>query len=118
MGQGCRGGPWVSPCVPAEWYFMAFDSIFLCIYVVEAALKITALGFKYFSDPWNNLGARARVCACTRACASARVRACACLCACVCVEGAIGLLVEAEDRRGLAGRAGVGGTGGLGEAPG
>ncbi|XP_040494676.1 cation channel sperm-associated protein 1 [Ursus maritimus] len=34
---------------------MALDSIFLCIYVVEAVLKITALGFKYFSDPWNNL---------------------------------------------------------------
>lgn len=42
--------------MPAEWYFMALDSIFLCIYVVEAVLKITALGFKYFSDPWNNLG--------------------------------------------------------------
>ncbi|XP_045873782.1 cation channel sperm-associated protein 1 [Meles meles] len=41
--------------IRGEWYFMAFDSIFLCIYVVEAALKITALGFKYFSDPWNNL---------------------------------------------------------------
>uniref|UniRef100_A0A8D1LMT6 Cation channel sperm associated 1 n=1 Tax=Sus scrofa TaxID=9823 RepID=A0A8D1LMT6_PIG len=38
-----------------EWYFMALDSIFLCIYVVEAVLKIIALGFKYFCDPWNNL---------------------------------------------------------------
>ncbi|KAF3822272.1 hypothetical protein GH733_007646 [Mirounga leonina] len=37
------------------WFFMALDSIFLCIYVVEAALKITALGFKYFSDSWNDL---------------------------------------------------------------
>lgn len=44
------------PCVPTEWYFMALDSIFLCIYVVEAVLKIIALGFKYFCDPWNNLG--------------------------------------------------------------
>ncbi|XP_059242934.1 cation channel sperm-associated protein 1 [Mustela nigripes] len=41
--------------IRGEWYFMAFDSIFLCVYVVEAALKIAALGFKYFSDPWNNL---------------------------------------------------------------
>uniref|UniRef100_A0A452U2H0 Cation channel sperm associated 1 n=1 Tax=Ursus maritimus TaxID=29073 RepID=A0A452U2H0_URSMA len=41
--------------IRGEWYFMALDSIFLCIYVVEAVLKITALGFKYFSDPWNNL---------------------------------------------------------------
>ncbi|XP_035579041.1 cation channel sperm-associated protein 1 [Zalophus californianus] len=41
--------------IRGEWYFMALDSIFLCIYVVEAALKITALGFEYFSDPWNNL---------------------------------------------------------------
>lgn len=35
---------------------MALDSIFLCIYVVEAVLKIIALGLKYFSDSWNNLG--------------------------------------------------------------
>ena len=35
---------------------MALDSIFLCIYVVEAVLKIIALGLKYFLDPWNNLG--------------------------------------------------------------
>uniref|UniRef100_A0A8C0KR78 Cation channel sperm-associated protein 1 n=1 Tax=Canis lupus dingo TaxID=286419 RepID=A0A8C0KR78_CANLU len=41
--------------VRGEWYFMAFDSIFLCIYVVEAVLKIIALGLKYFSDSWNNL---------------------------------------------------------------
>lgn len=67
---------------------MAFDSIFLCVYVVEAALKIAALGFKYFSDSWNNLGAHARVC----------------VHVCVCVDGASGLLVEAEDKRGLAGR--------------
>ncbi|XP_007171314.2 cation channel sperm-associated protein 1 [Balaenoptera acutorostrata] len=41
--------------VRGEWYFMALDSIFLCIYVVEAVLKIIALGLKYFLDPWNNL---------------------------------------------------------------
>uniref|UniRef100_A0A8C3WU26 Cation channel sperm-associated protein 1 n=1 Tax=Catagonus wagneri TaxID=51154 RepID=A0A8C3WU26_9CETA len=41
--------------IRGEWYFMALDSIFLCIYVVEAVLKIIALGFKYFYDPWNNL---------------------------------------------------------------
>ncbi|XP_034869647.1 cation channel sperm-associated protein 1 [Mirounga leonina] len=41
--------------IRGEWFFMALDSIFLCIYVVEAALKITALGFKYFSDSWNDL---------------------------------------------------------------
>uniref|UniRef100_A0A8C8WZT4 Cation channel sperm-associated protein 1 n=1 Tax=Panthera leo TaxID=9689 RepID=A0A8C8WZT4_PANLE len=41
--------------VRGEWYFMALDSIFLCIYVVEAVLKIIALGLKYFSDSWNIL---------------------------------------------------------------
>nr|XP_036851374.1 cation channel sperm-associated protein 1 [Manis javanica] len=41
--------------IRGEWYFMALDSIFLCIYVVEAVLKIIALGLKYFSDSWNNL---------------------------------------------------------------
>ncbi|XP_049747820.1 cation channel sperm-associated protein 1 [Elephas maximus indicus] len=41
--------------VRGEWYFMAMDSIFFCIYIVEAMLKIIALGFKYFSDSWNNL---------------------------------------------------------------
>uniref|UniRef100_A0A671DT51 Cation channel sperm-associated protein 1 n=1 Tax=Rhinolophus ferrumequinum TaxID=59479 RepID=A0A671DT51_RHIFE len=41
--------------IRGEWYFMMLDSIFLCIYVVEAMLKIIALGFKYFSDSWNNL---------------------------------------------------------------
>ncbi|XP_037695357.1 cation channel sperm-associated protein 1 [Choloepus didactylus] len=41
--------------IRGEWYFVAMDSVFLCIYVVEAVLKIIALGFKYFSDSWNNL---------------------------------------------------------------
>ncbi|XP_029813362.1 cation channel sperm-associated protein 1 isoform X1 [Suricata suricatta] len=38
-----------------EWFFMALDSIFLCIYVIEAVLKIIALGLNYFSDSWNIL---------------------------------------------------------------
>ncbi|XP_048217397.1 cation channel sperm-associated protein 1 [Perognathus longimembris pacificus] len=41
--------------IRGEWYFMAFDCVFLCIYVIEALLKIIALGLKYFYDPWNNL---------------------------------------------------------------
>lgn len=41
---------------PTEWYFMVLDSIFLSIYVIEAILKIIALGMEYFYDPWNNLG--------------------------------------------------------------
>ncbi|XP_006861131.1 PREDICTED: cation channel sperm-associated protein 1 [Chrysochloris asiatica] len=41
--------------VRGEWYFMAMDSVFLCIYVVEAVIKIIALGSKYFHDAWNNL---------------------------------------------------------------
>lgn len=45
-----------APGVPAAWFFEALDSIFLSIYMVEAMLKIIAMGFKYFSDSWNNLG--------------------------------------------------------------
>ncbi|XP_070085014.1 cation channel sperm-associated protein 1 isoform X10 [Equus przewalskii] len=41
--------------IRGEWYFMALDSIFLCIYVVEALLKIMALGVNYFYNSWNNL---------------------------------------------------------------
>ncbi|XP_012876349.1 PREDICTED: cation channel sperm-associated protein 1 [Dipodomys ordii] len=41
--------------IRGEWYFLVFDSIFLCIYVLEALLKIIALGLEYFIDPWNNL---------------------------------------------------------------
>ncbi|KAF6102491.1 cation channel sperm associated 1 [Phyllostomus discolor] len=41
--------------IRGEWCFMAFDSIFLSIYVVEAVLKIIALGLNYFYDVWNNL---------------------------------------------------------------
>lgn len=35
---------------------MALDSVFFCIYVLEALLKIIALGLSYFYDFWNNLG--------------------------------------------------------------
>lgn len=35
---------------------MVLDSIFLSIYVLEAMLKLIALGMEYFYDPWNNLG--------------------------------------------------------------
>ncbi|XP_055466410.1 cation channel sperm-associated protein 1 [Psammomys obesus] len=41
--------------IRGEWYFMVLDSIFLAIYVVEALLKLIALGVEYFYDPWNNL---------------------------------------------------------------
>uniref|UniRef100_A0A8C5L3U5 Cation channel sperm-associated protein 1 n=1 Tax=Jaculus jaculus TaxID=51337 RepID=A0A8C5L3U5_JACJA len=41
--------------IRGEWYFMVLDCIFLCIYVVEALLKLIALGLEYFYDPWNNL---------------------------------------------------------------
>ncbi|KAB0357810.1 hypothetical protein FD754_001966 [Muntiacus muntjak] len=41
--------------IRGEWYFTALDYIFLSIYVVEAVLKIIALGLAYFLDPWNNL---------------------------------------------------------------
>ncbi|KAH0508076.1 Cation channel sperm-associated protein 1 [Microtus ochrogaster] len=41
--------------IRGEWYFMVLDSIFLSIYVIEAVLKLIALGLEYFYDPWNNL---------------------------------------------------------------
>ncbi|KAM8970921.1 cation channel sperm-associated protein 1 [Sarcophilus harrisii] len=37
-----------------EWYFTALDSIFLCIYFMEALLKIIVMGLGYF-DSWNSL---------------------------------------------------------------
>ncbi|XP_074087128.1 cation channel sperm-associated protein 1 [Macrotis lagotis] len=37
-----------------EWYFTAFDSIFLCIYFLEAVLKLIVMGLQYF-DSWNSL---------------------------------------------------------------
>ncbi|XP_057634682.1 cation channel sperm-associated protein 1 [Chionomys nivalis] len=41
--------------IRGEWYFMVLDSVFLSIYVIEAVLKLIALGLEYFYDPWNNL---------------------------------------------------------------
>nr|XP_026252373.1 cation channel sperm-associated protein 1 [Urocitellus parryii] len=41
--------------IRGEWYFLVLDCIFLCIYVMEALLKIIALGLAYFFDFWNNL---------------------------------------------------------------
>lgn len=41
---------------PTEWNFLVLDCIFLCIYVLEALLKIIAQGVEYFYDGWNNLG--------------------------------------------------------------
>ncbi|XP_049636834.1 cation channel sperm-associated protein 1 [Suncus etruscus] len=41
--------------VRGEWYFMALDTVFLCIYMIEAMLKIIAQGFLYFSNTWNKL---------------------------------------------------------------
>ncbi|KAL6034688.1 hypothetical protein STEG23_014005 [Scotinomys teguina] len=41
--------------IRGEWYFMVLDSIFLSIYLLEAVLKLIALGMEYFYDPWNNL---------------------------------------------------------------
>lgn len=56
-GAGAAGdGPEQAPGVPAEWYFMVFDCIFLSIYVVEALLKIITMGLDYFYDSWNILG--------------------------------------------------------------
>ncbi|XP_043827996.1 cation channel sperm-associated protein 1 [Dromiciops gliroides] len=37
-----------------EWYFTALDSFFLCIYFLEAVLKILVMGTSYF-DSWNSL---------------------------------------------------------------
>ncbi|XP_008588471.1 PREDICTED: cation channel sperm-associated protein 1 [Galeopterus variegatus] len=51
---GREGSPAPRVCCK-EWYFLALDSIFLCIYVLEALLKIISLGFGYFCDSWNNL---------------------------------------------------------------
>ncbi|XP_053415750.1 cation channel sperm-associated protein 1 [Nycticebus coucang] len=41
--------------IRGEWHFLALDCIFFCIYVVEALLKIIALGRSYFRDYWNDL---------------------------------------------------------------
>uniref|UniRef100_A0A8C0XEN7 Cation channel sperm-associated protein 1 n=1 Tax=Castor canadensis TaxID=51338 RepID=A0A8C0XEN7_CASCN len=41
--------------IRGEWNFLVLDCIFLCIYVLEALLKIIAQGVEYFYDGWNNL---------------------------------------------------------------
>uniref|UniRef100_A0A6I8NVB3 Cation channel sperm-associated protein 1 n=1 Tax=Ornithorhynchus anatinus TaxID=9258 RepID=A0A6I8NVB3_ORNAN len=41
--------------IRGEWYFTAADSVFLSIYLLEAALKLIALGSSYFHNYWNNL---------------------------------------------------------------
>ncbi|XP_042294852.1 cation channel sperm-associated protein 1 [Sceloporus undulatus] len=41
--------------IRGEWFFSAMDPAFLSVYVVEAILKIIALDFEYFHDPWNNI---------------------------------------------------------------
>ncbi|XP_061462701.1 cation channel sperm-associated protein 1 [Rhineura floridana] len=41
--------------IRGEWFFSAMDPAFLSVYVVEAILKITALGCDYFRDPWNDI---------------------------------------------------------------
>ncbi|XP_025029460.1 cation channel sperm-associated protein 1 [Python bivittatus] len=41
--------------IRGEWFFSAMDPLFLCIYVVEAILKLIALGVDYFRDPWNDI---------------------------------------------------------------
>ncbi|XP_043374601.1 cation channel sperm-associated protein 1 [Dermochelys coriacea] len=41
--------------VRGEWFFSAMDAIFLCVYVLEALLKLIALDLDYFRDPWNDI---------------------------------------------------------------
>ncbi|XP_026544847.1 cation channel sperm-associated protein 1-like [Notechis scutatus] len=41
--------------IRGEWLFSALDPVFLCVYVVEAILKLIALDFNYFRDPWNDI---------------------------------------------------------------
>ncbi|XP_060125829.1 cation channel sperm-associated protein 1-like [Zootoca vivipara] len=41
--------------IRGEWFFAAMDPAFLSIYVFEAVLKLIALGFDYFRDPWNDI---------------------------------------------------------------
>ncbi|KAJ6654207.1 hypothetical protein lerEdw1_007304 [Lerista edwardsae] len=41
--------------IRGEWFFTAMDPVFLCIYVMEAILKLIALGCSYFRDWWNNI---------------------------------------------------------------
>uniref|UniRef100_K7FMP6 Ion transport domain-containing protein n=1 Tax=Pelodiscus sinensis TaxID=13735 RepID=K7FMP6_PELSI len=41
--------------VRGEWFFSAMDAVFLCVYVLEALLKIIALDLDYFRNPWNDI---------------------------------------------------------------
>ncbi|XP_037760723.2 cation channel sperm-associated protein 1 [Chelonia mydas] len=41
--------------VRGEWFFSAMDAVFLCVYVLEALLKLIALDLDYFRDPWNDI---------------------------------------------------------------
>ncbi|XP_073208185.1 cation channel sperm-associated protein 1 isoform X3 [Lepidochelys kempii] len=41
--------------VRGEWFFSAMDVVFLCVYVLEALLKLIALDLDYFRDPWNDI---------------------------------------------------------------
>ncbi|XP_032654790.1 cation channel sperm-associated protein 1 isoform X3 [Chelonoidis abingdonii] len=41
--------------VRGEWFFSAMDAVFLCIYVLEALLKLIALDLNYFRNPWNDI---------------------------------------------------------------
>ena len=36
-----------------EYYFEVVNLVFLVIFVIEATLKITCMGKKYFKDPYN-----------------------------------------------------------------
>ncbi|XP_032992099.1 cation channel sperm-associated protein 1 [Lacerta agilis] len=41
--------------IRGEWFFAAMDPAFLSVYVLEAILKLIALGCDYFHDPWNDI---------------------------------------------------------------
>nr|XP_028565662.1 cation channel sperm-associated protein 1-like isoform X2 [Podarcis muralis] len=41
--------------IRGEWFFSAMDPAFLSVYVLEAVLKLIALGCEYFRDPWNDI---------------------------------------------------------------
>ncbi|XP_065408839.1 cation channel sperm-associated protein 1 [Chrysemys picta bellii] len=41
--------------VRGEWFFSAMDAVFLCVYVLEALLKLIALDLDYFRNPWNDI---------------------------------------------------------------
>ncbi|KYO40263.1 cation channel sperm-associated protein 1 [Alligator mississippiensis] len=41
--------------IRGEWFFSVLDAVFLCVYVVEALVKLVAFGLDYFRDPWNDI---------------------------------------------------------------